>query len=509
MGAVQDLIVRYVTPPVEGNFPPKPEDALSVFKALDNGLMPKDEAYIKQYALEKDPSKGYFYVSKYDCRNMNLEELTEMKVIREKRAAALATKRAERQAAKTAPPEPFTCCFTGRRPKDLCGYNHDGYKPFMNYLVQYLGDLYDQGARKFISGGAQGFDQLAFWAVERLKTFYPEIQNVVYIPFDGQSRIWAETGAFSQAEYKNMLKKADDVVCLVSDVDQMKIPQYLKDRNIAMVDAADVVVAMYPDDSWKTNAGGTSHCMRYAAKEGKQIHQLRYEINNAKVHPTDALIIGERKPKEKSEDPEQENNIIPFKAAKAEKKTGFESLAGKNIICFDTETTGFGSYDEIIQLTITGICYGNAEVLYSNYFKPEHTTSWPNAEKVNHISPEMVANRPLIKDRIGDLRKFFDEADVICGYNVEYDTRMLRQSTNGAIDIPKNKTWDVVKYFKENEPGPHKLADAVKFYCPDRLDWFTRNAHDASADALMTLEVLIAQAAKNGVDLTEDERSRE
>ena len=185
------------------------------------------------------------------------------------------------------------------------------------------------------------------------------------------------------------------------------------------------------------------------------------------------------------------------------------SVLEKRFIAFDTETTGFGSYDEIIQLTITGICYGNAEVLYSNYFKPEHITSWPNAEKVNHISPEMVANRPLIKDCIGDLRKYFDEADVICGYNVEYDTRMLRQSTNGAIDIPKNKTWDVVKYFKENEPGPHKLADAVKFYCPDRLDWFTRNAHDASADALMTLEVLIAQAAKNGVDLTEDERSRE
>ena len=86
---------------------------------------------------------------------------------------------------------------------------------------------------------------------------------------------------------------------------------------------------------------------------------------------------------------------------------------------------------------------------------------------------------------------------------------MLRQSTNGAIDIPKNRTWDVVKYFKENEPGPHKLADAVKFYCPDRVEWFEKNAHDASADALMTLEVLIAQAAKNGVDLTENEKGLE
>ena len=46
----------------------------------------------------------------------------------------------------------------------------------------------------------------------------------------------------------------------------------------------------------------------------------------------------------------------------------------EDIICFDTETTGFGSYDEIIQLTITGICYGNAEVLYSNYFKPEQVS---------------------------------------------------------------------------------------------------------------------------------------
>ena len=60
-------------------------------------------------------------------------------------------------------------CFTGRRPKDLFGYNHDAYIPMVEAIKRDLRGFVSNGYTEFISGGAQGFDQLAFWAVNALK----------------------------------------------------------------------------------------------------------------------------------------------------------------------------------------------------------------------------------------------------------------------------------------------------------------------------------------------------
>lgn len=84
-----------------------------------------------------------------------------------------------------------TLCFTGRRPKDL-GFietivskngreylknaqNEDAYKDFVLSLSGILEKFYENGYTRFISGGAQGFDQLAFRAVSLVKEKHPEI----------------------------------------------------------------------------------------------------------------------------------------------------------------------------------------------------------------------------------------------------------------------------------------------------------------------------------------------
>ena len=63
-----------------------------------------------------------------------------------------------------------TICFTGHRPNRLAGYNSRApYTMFVRKLKQMLVPLIRQGYTRFITGGAQGIDQLAFWAVEGLK----------------------------------------------------------------------------------------------------------------------------------------------------------------------------------------------------------------------------------------------------------------------------------------------------------------------------------------------------
>ena len=73
-----------------------------------------------------------------------------------------------------------TVAFTGHRPKDLFGQNaHDRYNELCGIIEGVVMDLVQQGAIEFRTGGAQGVDQLAFWAVERVKKNAPDAEIVM------------------------------------------------------------------------------------------------------------------------------------------------------------------------------------------------------------------------------------------------------------------------------------------------------------------------------------------
>lgn len=188
---------------------------------------------------------------------------------------------------------PGTMAFTGRRPKDLCGYHAESYRKFVAELTEILCLFYNNGVRRFISGGAQGFDQLAFWAVHRLKTRKgcADVENILYLPFKGQERRWAETGCFSQKEYRQMLALADSTR-IISEGNSIKA---LFDRNHAMVNDAGILLGLYPDDSWRTAKGGTAECLRYAqsCKRSRpmDIYQLKYAAQREGLQVTEIIPI--------------------------------------------------------------------------------------------------------------------------------------------------------------------------------------------------------------------------
>lgn len=178
-----------------------------------------------------------------------------------------------------------TICFTGRRPKYLCGYkSHEPYTHFVSELVEILRAYYMLGYKRFISGGAQGFDQLAFWAVEQLKHQYDDIENIVYIPFIGYGGQWVKDGVFGQQEYKLMLDRADEIhYCIAENISTngAKVLAALTNRNHAMVDNADLVIALYPEENFQFQKGGTAECMRYAViTKHKPLLHLGYDNKN-------------------------------------------------------------------------------------------------------------------------------------------------------------------------------------------------------------------------------------
>ena len=180
-----------------------------------------------------------------------------------------------------------TVCFTGHRANKLCGYDINKYTDFVDQLVIALEDYtLDHNITNFITGGAQGFDQLAYWAVNILKRKRPylKIQNIVCIPFKGQESKWADTGLFSKTDYNNMLSCADKIIICNKEITNKNgyplIVNALMERNKLMVDSSSRVIALCSESENETNniSGGTGNCVRYAKLQYRPIDKCVYKI---------------------------------------------------------------------------------------------------------------------------------------------------------------------------------------------------------------------------------------
>lgn len=195
-----------------------------------------------------------------------------------------------------------TICFTGHRPNKLHGYkDRAAYQPLMEALKDCVRNLCEVGVTDFISGGAQGLDQLAFWAVHAVKKermsgikANTPIKNKVYIPFEQQPSRWAEDGVFGQNDYFKMLAAADEVVNVsekrgINSKSKNGAVQALFARNEEMVNASCIVIGLYSHNAdFQTASGGTAGCLKYAYDKKKDIWLIDPKtLELAHVNPGD------------------------------------------------------------------------------------------------------------------------------------------------------------------------------------------------------------------------------
>lgn len=178
-----------------------------------------------------------------------------------------------------------TTCFVGTPPQyyfsdpfDINLHKND-YERMIDEIYKTIKPIFHKIHNKgyvarFITGGRQGFEQLAFQAVERLKEQYDGIENVVYIPFANQDNRWPETGLFSQTDYQDMLEKADTVYnCNPQiDVETASIWDLSKAYRICkhmMIDASSNIIGQYTTNAWRKPylKGGTEESLRYAKQK--------------------------------------------------------------------------------------------------------------------------------------------------------------------------------------------------------------------------------------------------
>ena len=158
----------------------------------------------------------------------------------------------------------------------------------------------------------------------------------------------------------------------------------------------------------------------------------------------------------------------------------------ENYIVIDTETTGLNAAeDELLQVSIID---NEGTVIFDSYIRPTQHTEWAEAEHVNHITPEMVADAPTIAEVMPEINDILKRYDKIVGYNVRFDADFLKH--NGAEFADNTNFVDSMKIFSLYFSADNKrckLTEAADYFC---YDWSEHEeAHNSLGDCYATLYV--------------------
>lgn len=268
-------------------------------------------------------------------------------------------------------------------------------------------------------------------------------------------RQWAKAGFLALSE--DCEKKLRPTSWSTGSIDTL--PRYLLPEEVRTASADELAAYFQPERE------------RKAAKAAERRAKLRIEREREKEQARLLRAMAEQQ--DKVHTIAQSVDLTP------------ETFGG---IVIDTETTGlYAGEDEILQLSIIS---ENGEKLFDSYFRPLHKT-WQEAQAVNHIFPEMVADAPCIVDRAAEIQRLINSADKIIGYNTYFDVNFI--SAAGLIIPERAEIIDIMPMFAEifgewsENHGDYKwqkLTTCAEYY---RFDWSSMKAHDSLADCFATL----------------------
>lgn len=149
------------------------------------------------------------------------------------------------------------------------------------------------------------------------------------------------------------------------------------------------------------------------------------------------------------------------------------------LVSLDLETTGLNPHrDEILSV---GIVDESGKVIMNELVRPRLVRNWPGAQKVNGITPSMVADKPPIREFVPRIQEILDSANAVLIYNKRFDLSFL-SAVGIKCHVP---VIDVMfEYAEFSGSGIERLVDAAS-----DMGVILSNAHDACSDARATLEV--------------------
>lgn len=145
----------------------------------------------------------------------------------------------------------ISCCFTGHR--KLPSEKLDEIK---NRIKEEIDRAYEGGYRRFLCGGALGFDTLcAYTVIEKRKTC-PDISLILVLPCMAQEEQWNEE---DKRIYREIYAECDECYCM----SELYTDGCMHQRNRAMVDDSSLCIAYL-----ENLKSGTAYTYNYAKKNG-------------------------------------------------------------------------------------------------------------------------------------------------------------------------------------------------------------------------------------------------
>lgn len=92
-------------------------------------------------------------------------------------------------------------------------------------------------------------------------------------------------------------------------------------------------------------------------------------------------------------------------------------------VVLDTETTGLGSYDEIIEIALVN---HQGKVIFESLVHPTIEIP-PDSTRINRITNEMVKSAPPWQEAWNQVQPLINRKPVVI-YNSEFDVRLMQQS---------------------------------------------------------------------------------
>lgn len=151
----------------------------------------------------------------------------------------------------------MTCAFTGHR---NIKYGHKAALPGL--LSRAIGYAYENGCRRFITGGAIGFDTEAAREVIRFRLSHPDVTLVLFLPCLDQDAAWTQS---QRSSYDYILSSADEVKYVSQTYDK----GCMRRRNQAMAEECDIMIAYVGHDR-----SGASQTLRIARELGREAYNL-------------------------------------------------------------------------------------------------------------------------------------------------------------------------------------------------------------------------------------------
>ncbi len=149
----------------------------------------------------------------------------------------------------------ISVCFTGHRKIGDCD--------IAEKLDVVIERCISKGYRRFLAGGAVGFDSLAAKRVIEAKKKHPDTELWLILPCRDQTKLWTKLVDIN--DYRNIKDAADGIVYIQDFYDD----ECMMKRNAYMIDSSSICVAYFSG-----RRGGTANTVRYAEKKGVAVVNL-------------------------------------------------------------------------------------------------------------------------------------------------------------------------------------------------------------------------------------------